>query len=121
MLDLVMLKQNCELNGVDELYINKVDCLVDYSKTKYGAIPLVVAYELDGERIEYMPSTLEELGRCTPVVEYVDAFDEDLTEVRNKMDLPREVHSLVDTVQEYTGVRIAGVGVGPQREQFVML
>ncbi|MBU2441449.1 MAG: adenylosuccinate synthetase, partial [Nanoarchaeota archaeon] len=119
MLDLVMLRQNCKLNGVDELYINKFDCLMHYSKTSLPGIPLVVAYDLDGKKINYMPASVSENRRVKPVVEYVPAFKNDISGIRNYDDLPQEVKDLIKFIEKHVESKVCGIGVGPEREQFV--
>jgi len=121
MLDLVMLRQNCRLNGVDELYINKLDCLSLYSKTQLPGIPLVVAYELDGKRVAYMPSFIEEMRRVQPVVKYMPFIKEDISGIREYEKLPGEAKELVNFIEQQVGTKVCGVGVGPEREQFIMI
>lgn len=121
MLDLVMLKQNCMLNAVDELYINKIDCLSDFSKTTLEGIPLVTAYELDGKTIDYIPTSIEECRRAKPVIEYMPAFSEDISGIREYKNLPSPVQSLVKKIEENIETKVAGIGVGPEREQFVKI
>jgi len=119
MLDLVMLRQNSKLNSVDELYINKVDCLRDFSETSLIGIPVVTSYILDGNEIDYLPTSEEECRRVEPVVEYVSAFDEDISKIRKYDQLPRQVKSFVGLIEFYVGIPVCGIGVGPERDQFV--
>ncbi|MEI6731186.1 MAG: adenylosuccinate synthetase [archaeon] len=121
MFDLVMLRQNCKLNGVDELYINKFDCLNIFAKTNLPGIPVVTAYELDGRKIDYMPSSVEEARRARPVVEYVPFIRGDISGIRQYSDLPSTVKSMVDLIENHVGTKIKGIGVGPKREQFVLI
>ena len=121
MLDLVMLKQNCMLNAVDELYINKIDCLSDFSKTSLEGIPLVTAYELDGKTIDYIPTSIEECRRAKPVIEYMPAFSEDISGIREYKNLPSAAQSLIKKIEENIETKIAGIGVGPEREQFIKI
>ncbi|MEA3515377.1 MAG: adenylosuccinate synthetase [Nanoarchaeota archaeon] len=121
MLDLVMLKQNCMLNAVDELYINKIDCLSDFSKTTLEGIPLVTAYELDGKTIDYISTSIEECRRAKPVIEYMPAFSDDISGIREYNNLPPAAQSLIKKIEENIETKIAGIGVGPEREQFVKI
>ncbi len=121
MLDLVMLRQNCMLNSVDELYINKFDCLVDFSKSSLGGIPVVVAYRLDGKTIDYMPTTAEECERTEPVVEYLPHITQDISQMRSYDDLPPEAKGAVSFIEEKVGTPVYGIGVGPERDQFIKI
>ncbi len=121
MLDLVMLRQNCRLNAVDELYLNKVDCLRQFADSSLPGIPLVMGYELDGQCIEYMPSTEGKLRRVMPVVEYLPPFTQDISKARRREELPGEVLEFIRVVEEYVGTPIFGIGVGAEREEYVAL
>jgi adenylosuccinate synthase len=121
MLDLVMLRQNCKLNGVDELYINKFDCLTLYERTQLPGIPLVTAYMLDGKQIDYMPSYIEEMKRVKPVVEYVPFIKDDISGIRKYEELPSEAKKLVRFIESQVGTKIGGIGVGPEREQLIKI
>jgi adenylosuccinate synthase len=118
MLDLVMLKQNCLINGVDKLYLNKFDSLADFRRTSLPGIPLVVAYELEGRTIDYLPTSIKEMERTKPVVEYFPNFP-DLSGIRNPADLPPEAKELISFIEQKVGTKIAGIGVGPERDQFI--
>ncbi len=119
MLDLVMLKQNCKLNGVDEVYLTKIDSLADFARTNLWGIPLVVAYELNGKTIDFIPSTANDCCDAKPVIEYLPSFKEDISSIRNFEELPSEARNLIYFVEEKIGARIAGIGVGPERDQFI--
>ncbi|HIG93050.1 TPA: adenylosuccinate synthetase [Candidatus Woesearchaeota archaeon] len=121
MLDLVMLKQNCRLNGVDELYLNKVDCLRDFANSSLPGIPLVTGYELDGQKINYVPATETQLHRVKPIIDYFPAFREDISSVRQKEDLPKAVHEFIRFVEDQVQTPLLGIGVGPEREEYVAL
>ena len=121
MFDLVMVRQNCRLNGVDELYINKFDCLTLYSKTKLPGIPLVTGYELDGKQIDFMPFSIEETKRVKPVVKYMPFIKEDISGIREYDKLPAEVKDMIKFIEEIVGTKVCGIGVGAEREQFVKI
>ncbi len=121
MLDLVMLKHNCAQNAVDELYLTKVDLLTCFSKTKLPGIPLVVGYILDGKYIDYLPETAEEHYRAEPVIVYTAFLKEDISQLRDAAQLPKELKNYLAIVENYVGVPVCGIGVGPEREQFISL
>jgi adenylosuccinate synthase len=121
MLDLVMLKQNCLLNGVEEIYINKFDCLQLFSQTNLKGIPFVTSYELNGKQINYMPTSVEEVRLCKPIIKYLPTFAEDITKITDYKKLPQKVKDIIKFIEKEVGTKICGVGVGPEREQFVMI
>lgn len=121
MFDLVQLKYAILMNGVNELMINKCDMLNVFARTKRGVLPIVNGYKLDGAEIDYVPGTVKAYYNVKAEVEYKKCFKEDITGVRKFAKLPKELQSLLKEIEKFCGCRIAGVGVGPERDQFVRI
>lgn len=118
-LDLALLDYTIRMNGVDELFITKCDILREYSRTASGKMPVTTGYTLGGEAIDYVPATTERYYHSKAVVEEMDSFSEDLTEMRKPDELPEALHAFLKRIEEDTGTKVIGIGVGPQRNQYV--
>nr|MBP9039926.1 adenylosuccinate synthetase [Paludibacteraceae bacterium] len=79
------------------------------------------AYELDGETIDYVPSTLNKLQRCKPVYIEMPGWKEEVTAVRNFDDLPANAKNYLKKIEELTKTEIVIVSVGPDRTQTIQL
>ena len=99
MLDLVALAHNCRINGVDELYLNKVDCLADFDRTFMKGIPLVEGYLLEGQEISYVPGTSKGNRNAQSIIKYYPHIKGDLSEIRNYFSLPAETQELVKAIE----------------------
>jgi len=121
-LDLVQARQAVLANGVDALFITKGDCLADFGGTRAGTIPLVTGYRLDGKPIDYVPAALAVCKRIEPAVKHLPCFDRgNIANARTAEDLPQALRAFISHVEANTNCPVRGVGVGPQREQFVFL
>jgi adenylosuccinate synthase len=82
---------------------------------------VAVAYERDGERIEYFPAEfgLEELAEWRPDYKEVAGWTEDIKEVRKMSDLPSAAQDYVALIEEQVGVPVTSISVGPERNQVV--
>ncbi len=118
-LDLVQLKYAARMNGVDELVITKMDVLKEFGRTKKGVIPMVVKYSLNNREIDFIPASASSYYRTVGTVQNYDCFDTDIQDVKDFAKLPLECQKLVKFVEEYTECKIVGLGVGPEREQYV--
>lgn len=119
MLDLVQLAYAIRMNGVDELMINKCDMLNVFARTKRGVLPIVNAYTLDGREIDYVPGTVKAYYNVKTKAVSKKCFAADISGVRKFSKLPVELRVLLKEIEKFCGCRVAGVGVGPEREQFV--
>ena len=102
------------VNGLTEFFLTKLDILGAWDR-----IPVCVAYEIDGERVEEMPMTQTEFHHATPVYEYFDGWNSDISGCRSFEDLPKNAQVYVQALEEMSGAKIWGVGVGPGREQTI--
>jgi adenylosuccinate synthase len=109
-LDLVALRHAVAVNGLGELAITKLDVL-----TAVDAIQLCVAYELDGERLDYPP--YERIEAVEPVYETLEGWDEDLSGCRTRADLPAAAQAYLARIEHEVGCPIGVVSVGPDREE----
>ena len=78
-----------------------------------------MAYEIDGVRHDEMPMTQTEFHHAKPVYEYLDGWWTDISGCRTFDDLPKNAQAYVQALEEMSGTRIWGVGVGPGREQTI--
>ena len=103
-LDLVILRYGVRLNGMTEVALTKLDVLSGLEKIK-----VAVAYERDGERIEYFPAEfgLDRLAECTPVYEELDGWEDDITGARRREDLPKAARDYIALIEESLGVPLA--------------
>lgn len=118
-LDLVQLNYAVRMNGVTELIINKCDLLKEYSRTKEGKIRLTNSYELDGEKIDYLPASTTTYERTKGITEFKEAFTQDISTINNYEDLPAEMKNLLKHIENFCNCKIVGIGVGPKREEFI--
>lgn len=114
-LDCVALRHACRVSGVNHLSIMLFDVLSGVKDLK-----ICVGYELDGKRIDYIPSCLSALERCKPVFENMQSWDEDLTEIRDYEKLPAAAKAYIRRIEELTDTEVAAVSVGPDRTQTII-
>ena len=88
--------------------------------TGWEKIPVCVAYEVDGERIDTWPSDQTVLADVKPVYEYLDGWSEDISACRTFEELPAATQAYVLRLEELIRCRISGIGVGPGREEVIM-
>ena len=115
-LDLPILRHARRVNSLSDLVLTKLDILSGLAE-----IPVCVAYELDGCRVESFPTDLSVLAQCRPVYETLPGWADDITGARRPADLPANARRYVDFVAEAAGVPVSYVSVGPGREQFITL
>ena len=112
--DAVPIRFAVAVNSVSSIMLNKLDIL-----SGLESIPLCIAYEIAGERIERWPSSAAALERATPVYEWFEGWSEPIHDVRSLGDLPDAARRYVTALEETAGVPIVLVSVGPERTQTI--
>ena len=114
--DAVVARYSQQVNGVDYWALTKLDVLDTLPKIK-----ICVAYELDGKRIDTMPSTARELARVKPVYEEMDGWLCETSNVTRIEDLPPKARAYVDRLVELSGAKLGILSIGPARESTLRL
>ena len=103
------------INGVTDFVLTKLDVL-----TGWDRIPVCVAYDVDGERVDEMPMTQTAFHHAKPIYEYFDGWHEDISGARTMADLPTNAQHYIEALEKMSGARMSAIGVGPDREQTVV-
>ncbi len=114
--DAVIARYATRVNGLTELFLTKLDVL-----SSWDTVPVCVAYDVDGVRHDEMPMTQSEFHHAKPVYEYLDGWGEDISGCRSFADLPKNAQRYVQALEDLSGAKFWGVGVGPGREQTIVV
>ncbi|MGH3615796.1 MAG: adenylosuccinate synthetase, partial [Pseudonocardia sp.] len=82
-------------------------------------VPICVAYEVDGRRVEEMPMTQTDVHHAQPVYEELPGWFEDVSACRTFEDLPAPARDYVHRIEELTGAPVSAIGVGPGRDETI--
>jgi adenylosuccinate synthase len=114
--DAVIARYATTVNGVTDFFLTKLDVLSGLDR-----VPICVAYDVDGERTSVMPTTQTGVHHAKPVYEYLDGWSEDITGARKFGDLPKNAQAYVRRLEELSGAPVSVIGVGPGREENVVV
>ena len=112
--DATVARYSVRINGLTALAVTKLDVLDHFAE-----IPVGVAYDLDGERVEEMPADLEILNRVQPQYEVLPGWQQPTSGARRLADLPPEARAYLDRLQDLLGTPIRYVSVGTRRDQII--
>jgi len=116
-LDLVMLRQAVRLNSTTEIAITKLDVLSELSEIK-----VCVAYEDEhGKRYEHVPYHQSVLHKVRPIYETLPGWSTEIEQASRIDQLPPAARAYVQFIADVLRVPVTFVGVGPARDQTVVL
>ncbi|NUP63016.1 MAG: adenylosuccinate synthase [Nonomuraea sp.] len=114
--DAVIARYATRINGITDYFLTKLDILSGLER-----IPVCVAYEVDGVRHDEIPMTQTDFHHATPVYEELPGWQEDISNAKSFEDLPPNAQAYVRSLEEMSGAPISAIGVGPGRDQTVVV
>ena len=114
-LDLIALKYAVQINGVTQLMMMKGDVLSGFEVLK-----ACTSYTYKGENIFHFPYNIEEDNVSVNYTEF-EGWKEDLTAMTEAGQLPKNLNDYIAFIEDFVGVKVSIVSVGPDRKQTIMV
>ena len=112
--DAVVVKNAITISGINSINVTKLDVLTGFQTIKIG-----VGYQLNGEKLSFVPASLEDFKNVE--VEYIDmpGWTEDISEAKKFKDLPKNAQNYILKLEEILEVPVNFIGVGVHRSEMV--
>jgi adenylosuccinate synthase len=104
------------INGLTDFFLTKLDVLTGWEK-----IPVCVAYEIDGLRVEELPASQTDFHHAKPIYEYLPGWSENISKAKSVADLPKNAQEYVKFLEKISGAPISAIGVGPGRDETIVV
>lgn len=120
-LDLVQVRQSVRCSGLTDIAITKLDILAGMKEIK-----VCVAYEIDGELITEMPSSVAKMRRARPLYKTLAGWEEMSKEETKKyvlngyQSLPHQVKKYIEFIEKETACPVSIISLGPGREETIV-
>tara|TARA_B100000700_G_C15039968_1_gene854855 strand:- start:2009 stop:3304 length:1296 start_codon:yes stop_codon:yes gene_type:complete len=114
--DAVLVKQSCIISGTKGIALTKIDVL-DELKDLY----VCVAYKLNGKRIDYFPSSLQDQIKIKPIYKKFNGWLTNTSGIKKWTDLPKNAQKYIKFIKDYCGVKISSISTSPKREDTILL
>lgn len=115
-LDLVVLKNSVEKNGLTDIVVTKLDVLSAFKEIK-----LCVGYEIDGVEIKRIPTSIKKLEQTKPIYKTFKGWETDISNIIDFDKLPIEAQKYIQFIESYLETPISLVSVGPERSQNIVI
>ena len=104
------------VNGLTDFFLTKLDVLTGWEK-----IPVCVAYEIDGKRVEELPASQSDFHHAKPIYEYLPGWKENISKAKSVADLPKNAQEYVKFLEKISGGPMSAIGVGPGRDETIVV
>ncbi len=112
--DAPIARYSARINGVTDYVMTKLDVLTGLER-----IPVCVAYDVDGVRVDEVPVSQTDFHHAVPIYEEFPGWSEDTSGARTFDELPKTAQEYVLAIEAMSGARISAIGVGPGRDAII--
>jgi len=113
-LDLVALKYSVMINGVNSVFVTKLDIFDEFDEIK-----VVTDYEINGEQNQIFDPSIDYLNEVKPVFKSFSGWKKSICNVKTFDDLPEKTKYYIKFIENYIKTPIEYISVGTQREQTI--
>jgi len=110
--DAVAVSYTTTIGSIDEIALMHLDTLATIKEVK-----VCRAYKVDGKEITFFPSDAATLEKAECIYETAPGWDEDISNIHNFDDLPKNAKDYVALIEKLTGIPVSMIGIGPKRSQ----
>jgi adenylosuccinate synthase len=114
--DAVLVRQTCATSGVSGIALTKLDVLDGFKTLK-----ICVGYDLDGTRLDYLPTAADAQARCTPIYEEMEGWSETTAGARSWAELPGAAIKYVRRIEELIQCPVALLSTSPERDDTILV
>jgi adenylosuccinate synthase len=109
-------RQTCTTSGARGIALTKLDVLDGFDELK-----ICVAYDLDGTRLDHLPTAAALQARVRPIYETLPGWSETTAGARSWADLPAAAIKYVRRIEELIGCPVAMLSTSPKREDTILV
>ena len=114
--DAVLVRQTCATSGVSGIALTKLDVLDGFDRLK-----ICVGYQLDGKRLDYLPTAADAQARCQPLYEEMAGWSETTAGARSWAQLPAAAISYVRRIEALIACPVALLSTSPERDDTILV
>ncbi len=111
-----MVRQTIKISGIDGIALTKLDVLDELDEIK-----MCTQYELNGKKIDYLPSAAEDQLKVKPIYKIFDGWKSSTKGIKNIDSLPENAKKYIYAVEDFIGAKISSISTSPEREDTILL
>ena len=114
--DAALVRQTCAISGINGIALTKLDVLDGFETLK-----ICVAYDVDGQRYDYLPTQAALQARAKPIYEELEGWAESTQGARSWNDLPGAAVKYVRRIEELIQCPVAMLSTSPERDDTILV
>ncbi len=114
--DGVLVRQTIKISGIDAIALTKLDVLDELNEIK-----VCVEYELNGKKINYLPTSPEDQLKIKPIYKSFPGWKSSTQGIRNIKDLPEKAKNYIYALEDFIGAKVSSISTSPERDDTILI
>ena len=114
--DGVLVRQTIKVSGINGIALTKLDVLDELDEIK-----MCVKYELNGEKLDYLPAAFEDQQKIKPIYKIFPGWKSSTSGIKNIDALPENAKKYIFAVEDFIGAKISSISTSPEREDTILI
>ena len=114
--DCVLVRQTIKIAGINGIALTKLDVLDTLDEIK-----VCIRYELNGEKIDYLPAASEDQFNVKPVYKTFSGWKSPTKGIRNIKDLPEKARNYIFALEDMIGAKVSSISTSPERDDTILI
>jgi len=114
--DGVLVRQSIKISGINGIALTKLDVLDDLDQVK-----MCVSYELDGDKIDYLPAAVDDQLRVKPIYKTFEGWKTSTKGIKNFNDLPENAKKYISELEKFIETKVSSISTSPERNDTILI
>ena len=114
--DGVLVRQTIKISGIDGIALTKLDVLDECDEIK-----MCVQYELNGNKIDYLPAAVEDQLKIKPIYKTFPGWKTSTKGIKNLDELPENAKNYIYSIEDFIETKISSISTSPEREDTILI
>ena len=115
-LDGVLVRQTIKVSGINGIALTKLDVLDQLDQIK-----LCIQYELNGKKIDYLPSSIEDQLKIKPIYKTFTGWKSSTKGIKKIDELPENAKKYIYAIEDFVEAKISSISTSPERQDTILL
>jgi len=114
--DGVLVRQAIKISGINGIALTKLDVLDELDEIK-----MCIAYDLDGKKIDYLPSAVDEQLKVKPVYKSFKGWKTSISGIKKFEDLPDNAKKYINDLEKFIETKVSSISTSPERKDTILI
>ena len=114
--DGVLVRQTIKISGINGIALTKLDVLDELDEIK-----VCVAYDLNGQRIDYLPAAVDDQLKVKPIYKSFKGWKSKTKGIQDFIKLPENAKIYIKYLEEFIETKVSSISTSPERKDTILM